>query len=139
MTEVDADRGPDILLVEDDPLSIILVSDLLASRGYQVHTASDVSGACAQLRAVPPALVLLDVQIPGGGGEAVLAQIRAQPALASVPVIALTALAMAGDRERILALGFDDYISKPISLKPFLALIEARLTHSRSSRLQQPR
>jgi two-component system cell cycle response regulator len=114
----------DILVVEDDPLSALLVHDLLTSRGHQVRSAANVSEAVAQLKQRRPDLLLLDVQLPGGGGQAVVKVVREDPALASLQVVALTALAMAGDRERILALGFDAYLSKPISLKAFFALVD---------------
>jgi CheY-like chemotaxis protein len=121
--------GRDILVVEDDPLSAVLVRDLLASRDHRVRTAANVDEALAQLAAARPDLVLLDVQLPGGGGEAVLKAIRADQSspLAPLPVVAVTALAMAGDRERLLALGFDAYVSKPISIKSLLALVDSLL------------
>ena len=117
----------DILVVEDDPLSALLVNDLLTSRGHQVRSAATVDEAVAQLKQRRPDLLLLDVQLPGGGGQAVVKTVRADPALASLQVVAQTALAMAGDRERILALGFDAYLSKPISLKTFFAMVDEML------------
>jgi CheY-like chemotaxis protein len=115
-----------ILVVEDDEWSRRIVVDLLEMRGHEVIVASDAAGARSQLAAVP-ALVLLDIHIPGGGGEAVLAEIRATPQLAGLPVIALTASAMAGDRERFLRQGFTAYMSKPINVKLFGPTIESYL------------
>jgi CheY-like chemotaxis protein len=121
----------EILVVEDDPLSALLVNDLLTSRGHQVHAAASVDEAVTQLKRRRPDLLLLDVQLPGGGGQAVVQAVRADPGLASLQVVALTALAMAGDRERILALGFDAYLSKPLSLKAFFALVDELLAKGR--------
>jgi CheY-like chemotaxis protein len=121
----------DILVVEDDPLSALLVHDLLTSRGHQVRAAATVDEAVTQLKRQRPDLLLLDVQLPGGGGQAVVQAVRADPSLASLQVVALTALAMAGDRERILALGFDAYLSKPLSLKAFFALVDELLAKGR--------
>jgi CheY-like chemotaxis protein len=121
----------DILVVEDDPLSALLVHDLLTSRGHEVRAAATVDEAVTQLKRQRPDLLLLDVQLPGGGGQAVVQAVRADPGLASLQVVALTALAMAGDRERILALGFDAYLSKPLSLKAFFALVDELLAKAR--------
>jgi two-component system cell cycle response regulator len=71
--------------------------------------------------------VLLDVQIPGGGGELVLHELRALASWSTLPVIAVTALAMGGDRERLLAAGFDGYLSKPIDTRTFGSVIESFL------------
>jgi two-component system, cell cycle response regulator DivK len=125
-----ATHGCEILVVEDDPLSAILARDLLISRGHRVRGASDVSHALRELLSARPDLVLLDVQFPGGGAEAVLKVIRNSPSLATLPVVALTALAMSGDRERILALGFDAYLSKPIGIKSFFAVVDSLLPKS---------
>jgi CheY-like chemotaxis protein len=118
----------DILVVEDDPLSALLVRELLQHAGHRVDSAGNVEDAVAALGRQVPALVLLDIQIPGGGGIKVLEAIRADPGLRRLPVVAVTALAMAGDRERLLAAGFDAYVSKPIDRRRFLALVEGLLT-----------
>jgi CheY-like chemotaxis protein len=112
-----------ILVVEDDPLSALLVRELLQHEGHVVTGAANVDDACAALARKAPGLVLLDIQIPGGGGVKVLEAIRADPALRRLPVVAVTALAMAGDRERLLAAGFDAYVSKPIDRRRFLDLV----------------
>jgi two-component system, cell cycle response regulator DivK len=116
-----------ILVVEDDPLSALLVRELLQHDGYTVTGAANVGDACAALARTAPGLVLLDIQIPGGGGIKVLEAIRADPALRPLPVVAVTALAMAGDRERLLAAGFDAYVSKPIDRRRFLDLVRQLL------------
>ena len=117
-----------ILVVEDNPVNLRLVRELVCLRGHEVLEASAVDEACACLAEGPaPELVLLDLQIPGGGGQCVLQYIRSRPQLAHLCVVALTAQAMHGDRERILATGFDAYMSKPIDVPAFCAEIDALL------------
>lgn len=113
-----------ILVVEDNALNRVLVHDILEYRGHEVALATSVDEALGHLAEARPDLVLLDIQIPGGGGEVVLRAIRGDPGLSSTPVIALTAFAMAGDRERLLQGGFDGYISKPIDTRTFGAEVE---------------
>lgn len=120
-------RAPRVLVVEDMALSRKLFRDLLALEGHEVEEATSVEEARAALQASPPDLVLLDVQIPGGGGEALLAEIRADPRTAHLPVVAVTAFAMPGDRERLLERGFDDYIAKPIDTRTFVVTVERYL------------
>ncbi len=102
-----------ISVVEDNPDNRLLLQVLLSDQ-YDVTEHVDGFDAVAQIPLAPPDLVLLDVSLPGLDGPAVLKQLRAHPAVARVPIIALTAHAMTGDRERFLAAGFDDYVSKPI-------------------------
>lgn len=113
--------------MEDNPLNLQLHRDLLEYRGHQIRSATTVGEAWAGLERERPDLVLLDIHVPGGGGEKLLSQIRASPSLASLPVIAVTALAMEGDRERLLAQGFDGYLGKPIDTRTFGAAVEAFL------------
>ncbi|MBX3203541.1 MAG: response regulator [Labilithrix sp.] len=114
-----------ILVVEDHPMNRLLVRDVLEHRGHEVVEARNVDEAARALAARVPDLVLLDIQIPGGGGEAVLRSIREHPELATLPVVAVTAFAMAGDRARLLAAGFDGYVSKPIDTRAFGPTVEA--------------
>ncbi len=102
-----------VALVEDNPDNRLLVEAILEGK-YEVRSYASGPEALAAFAAEPPALVLLDISLPGLDGVAVLARLRADPRLARVPVIALTAHALDGDRERLLAAGFDDYVSKPI-------------------------
>jgi CheY-like chemotaxis protein len=102
-----------ISVVEDNPDNRLLLQVLLGDQ-YDVTEHVDGFDAVAQIPLAPPDLVLLDVSLPGLDGPAVLKQLRAHSAVARVPIIALTAHAMTGDRERFLAAGFDDYVSKPI-------------------------
>ena len=113
-----------ILVVEDHPLNRRLVRDILEFHGHEVVEAHDVSQARARLNEHRVALVLLDIQIPGGGGEVVLRTIRSDPTISKLPVIAVTAAAMSGDRARLLAAGFDGYISKPIETKTFASVVD---------------
>ena len=108
-----------VLVVEDNAMNRRLVRDVLQYGGHEVLEAGSVDEGRERLRQVTPDIVLLDIQIPGGGGEKLLREIREAPALARVPVVALTAFAMQGDRERFLSAGFDGYLSKPIDVRTF--------------------
>lgn len=114
-----------VLLVEDHVMNRLLARELLEHRGHEVVDAHNVLEARLRLTEPPFDVVLLDIQIPGGGGVAVLDHIRATPGLAKLPVIAVTAQAMSGDRERLLATGFDGYVSKPIDTKTFGETVES--------------
>jgi CheY-like chemotaxis protein len=102
-----------IAVIEDNADNRLLLSALLGEQ-YTLVEYEDGIDALAGMRRQPPDLVLLDISLPGMDGGEVLRHIRAEAALRRVPVIALTAHAMAGDRERFLAQGFDDYLTKPI-------------------------
>lgn len=102
-----------IAIVEDNPDNRLLVRALLEGR-YEIVEYETGGAALAGLRADPPDLVLLDISLPEMDGTDVLRAMRADARLTDVPAIALTAHAMAGDRERFMAAGFDDYVSKPI-------------------------
>ena len=102
-----------IAVIEDNADNRLLLSALLGEQ-YTLVEYEDGIDALAGMRRQPPDLVLLDISLPGMDGGEVLRHIRAEAALRRVPVIALTAHAMAGDRERFLAQGFDDYVTKPI-------------------------
>jgi len=113
-----------ILLVEDNEANLLMTQDYLESYGYQVIPARDGDEALTMMDENPPDLVLMDIQMPGMDGFEVLRRIRLQPRFASVPIIALTALAMPGDRERCLEAGANEYLSKPVELKFLLYAIE---------------
>ncbi len=116
-----------VLVVEDNVLNMRLVRDVLQLAGHQVVEATNVDEGQARLAELVPDGVLLDIAIPGGGGPALLAWIRANQQLAQLPVIAVTAFAMRGDEERLLAMGFDGYISKPIEIGSFAQRVEAMI------------
>jgi CheY-like chemotaxis protein len=119
--------GVRILIVEDNALNMRLARIVLELRGHQIDAATTVQEAAACLQAAKPALILLDIHVPGGGGPALLRQIRNDSTLHDLPVIAVTALAMDGDRERLLQEGFDGYISKPIDTRTFGPEVETYL------------
>lgn len=119
--------GAHILIIEDNPMNRQLVRDLLEFRGHQVVAVSSLSEARAQWSECAPRLILLDIHLGSESGLDGLAEIRAQPALAKVPVIAVTAYAMPGDRERFLRAGFDGYSSKPIDTRQFPEYIDSFL------------
>jgi two-component system cell cycle response regulator DivK len=102
-----------IALIEDNPDNRLLVGVILAD-SYSVKAYESGIEALEAFKQNPPELILLDVSLPGMDGPEVLQRIRAEPALRQLPVIALTAHAMAGDRDKYLALGFNDYVTKPI-------------------------
>ncbi len=105
-----------ILIVEDKATSRELLRTVLEQQGYDVVEAADGEEALQQLQEVMPDLILLDLQLPIRNGYEVLQAIRADARLAALPVIALTASAMQGDREKALAAGFTGYIAKPVGL-----------------------
>ncbi|HEX2411229.1 MAG TPA: response regulator [Solirubrobacteraceae bacterium] len=106
-----------VLVVEDNPLNRKLLRDVLGHAGYRVLEAGNAEQGLTLARAERPNLILMDVQLPGMGGEAALRELRADAATASIPVAAVTALAMKEDRERFLAAGFDDYLEKPVDVR----------------------
>jgi two-component system, cell cycle response regulator DivK len=109
-----ADRR--ILIADDKASSRELVRTILENFGYEVQEAEDGIKALEAIRSSLPDLVLLDLQMPGLTGHEVLAQLRADEQFANLPVVALTASAMAGDREKALAAGFTSYLAKPVTL-----------------------
>lgn len=119
-----------ILVVEDNPRNLRLFRDLLELVGHDVTVAQSVEEGRIRIREKPLALIVMDIKIPGGGGELLLQEIRQDPELATIPVIAVTAFAMAGDRERLLKAGFDGYMSKPIDTRSFAPTIETFLRAS---------
>ena len=116
-----------ILLVEDNETNIGTFCDYLAAKGYFVAVARSGAEALERLAEVAPDLILMDVQMPGMDGLEVTRRIRAGQIFTVVPIVALTALAMPGDRERCLTAGMNDYLSKPVSLGHLLDVIETHL------------
>lgn len=120
-----------ILLVEDNEMNRDMLSRRLARRGYEVVMAVDGEQGVAMAAAEAPALVLMDMSLPGVDGWEATRRIKAAPATASIPVVALTAHAMEGDREKALAAGADDFDVKPVELERLLGKIEALLARAR--------
>jgi CheY-like chemotaxis protein len=116
---------PKILLVEDNEMNRDMLSRRLGKRGYEVVVAVDGQEGVAMARAEAPALVLMDMSLPGLDGWEATRRIKAGPATRSIPVIALTAHAMADDREKALGAGCDDFDTKPIELDRLLGKIAA--------------
>lgn len=117
-----------ILIVEDNPANMTLAVFLLKSAGYAILSAIDAEAGLAVARAERPDLILMDIQLPGMDGLQATALLKADEATRGIPVIALTALAMKGDEERIRAAGCDGYIAKPLAYKEFLATVSAQLS-----------
>ena len=115
--------GPLILVVEDNDKNRKLVRDVLTVKGYRVIEAETGEVGLRLAHEQPPALILMDIQLPGIDGIEALRRLRADPVTAGIPVVAVTASAMTQDRQKILAAGFDGYQAKPISVRPFLELV----------------
>lgn len=114
-----------VLLVEDNEKNMKLLRDVLTAKGYAVLEATSGEQAVALALADGPQLVLMDVQLPGIDGVEALRRVRADARAAGIPVLALTAQAMEGDRDRFLAAGFDGYLSKPVDIVELLATVAA--------------
>ena len=119
--------GGRILVVEDNEKNMKLFRDVLNATGFETLEAATGVEAVALAAEHVPDLVLMDIQLPDIDGVEALAQLRADARTASIPVLALTAQAMHGDRERFLAAGFDGYISKPVNI---LELVDAVRQHA---------
>jgi len=117
-----------ILVIEDDPLNMKLTCKILTSSRYKVLKATDAESGLFTARQMHPDLILMDIQLPGMDGLQATMKLKSDPELRTIPVIALTALAMAGDEQRILACGCDGYISKPFAPDLLTSIIKATLT-----------
>ncbi len=106
-----------ILIVEDNPDNRILITDVLISMNYEVLVAEDGQEAVQQAETHIPDLILMDLSLPKLDGWTAARAIKAQAELAHIPIVALTAHAMVGDREKALQAGCDDYVSKPIDMR----------------------
>jgi two-component system cell cycle response regulator DivK len=115
--------GELILLVEDNDNNRLLVRDVLQASGYRVVEATSAEDGLRMAAEQQPALILMDIQLPGMNGIEALQRLRADPATRAIPVIAVTASAMTQDRRQIMAAGFDGYQPKPISVKGFLQAV----------------
>jgi two-component system, cell cycle response regulator DivK len=116
--------GPQVLVVEDNERNMKLFRDVLQASGYRTLEATTGERAVELVFEHRPDLVLMDIQLPDIDGVEALDRLRADDRFASVPVLALTAQAMDGDRERFLAAGFDDYLSKPVDILDFVATVK---------------
>jgi len=116
-----------ILIIEDNRRNLLLVRELLRIHGFRTLEASDGEEGIARAKAEGPDLILMDLQLPGMDGLTATRLLRQDPLTARIPVVAITAHAMKGDRERALEAGCDGYIAKPIDTRRFLAQIQAFL------------
>jgi two-component system cell cycle response regulator DivK len=119
-----------VLIVEDTPANMKLAVFLLQTAGHTVISTTDAEAALTLARDEKPDLILMDIQLPGMDGLEATVLLKRDHATSAIPVIALTALAMKGDEERIRAAGCDGYIAKPIRYKDFLATVTATLART---------
>jgi PAS domain S-box-containing protein len=120
-------NGPLILLAEDNEANILTIGGYLEDKGFAMHYAMNGLAALTLSRELRPSLILMDIQMPVMDGLTAIRAIRADTAMKEIPIVALTALAMPGDRVRCLAAGATDYLSKPVSLKALTVLVEQLL------------
>ena len=116
-----------ILIIEDNPTNMKLANTVLSRSGYQVMEASDAEAGLLLIKAEHPDLILMDIQLPGMDGLTATGILKQDPATRHIPVIALTAFAMKGDKEKMLAGGCDDYLTKPIDYKVLLQTVASLL------------
>ena len=119
--------GRVILIVEDDPKSLKLLRDLLQIRGYTILEATDGKQGVDMARAMMPDLIFMDIKMSVMDGFEAINILKADPVTKSIPVIALTAFAMQGAREKCMAAGCDDYITKPLDTRAFVTKVEEYL------------
>ncbi len=111
--------GELILIVEDNEKNLKLARDILQFKGYRTLEATTATQGIELATMHVPQLILMDIQLPDLDGIAALRRLRAEPTMDAIPIIALTAFAMKGDRERFLSAGFDGYMVKPINVREF--------------------
>ena len=119
-----------VLIIEDNDKNLKLVRDVLQVNGFRTLEAMDAESGLVIADDKHPDGILMDIQLPGMDGTQALAHLRARPKTADIPVVAVTAFAMAGDAERFKAAGFDGYITKPISVREFPDQIRSCLAGS---------
>jgi two-component system cell cycle response regulator DivK len=119
-----------VLVVEDNPANMTLALFLLQSAGHIVLSATDAEAGLRLAREEHPQLILMDIQLPGMDGLEATALLKRDESTRAIPVVALTALAMKGDEERIRAAGCDGYIAKPLAYREFLETIAAQLART---------
>jgi two-component system, cell cycle response regulator DivK len=115
--------GEQILVVEDNELNMKLFRDVLVATGYRALEATTGGEAIALATEQAPDLVLMDIQLPDLDGVEALRRLRADERTATIPVLAVTAQAMSGDRERFLAAGFDGYVAKPVNIGELIGTV----------------
>jgi len=118
---------PRVLIVDDNPLNVEMATHLLADDGMEVAAVFEAADVLAQVASFVPDLVLMDMQLPGVDGLTLTRQLRQQPAARPMVIVAFTAFAMHGDREKFLAAGCDGYIAKPIDVATFATQVRTLL------------
>ncbi|TAM36751.1 response regulator [bacterium] len=116
-----------ILIVDDNENNRLLLSDILQYRGYEILEAEDGEKGVSMAGELKPDLILLDMQMPGIDGFAAAKMLKSGPLTKDIKVIVVTSFAMKGDREKIIALGVDDYVAKPIDTRQFPVLVEKHI------------
>jgi len=116
-----------ILVVDDNPSNLKLFTYLLALPGYEVTTAACAEDALRVLERLVPHLIIMDLQLPDVDGLTLTRQLKANPGMRSVPIVAVTASAMKGDEEKAMAAGVDGYMSKPVEKRAFRAMVASYL------------
>ena len=119
--------GALILIVEDNPKNLKLFRDVLQFKGYQTVEAESAEAGIALARERQPALILMDIQMPQMDGREAMTVLKADERTRQIPIIAVTSLAMKGDREELLASGFDGYLAKPVGIKELPQVVEHHL------------
>ena len=119
--------GEPLLIVDDNAINLKLVRVLLEGEGYEVRVAADADEALAILTQFRPRLILMDIQLPGMDGLTLTRMLKANPSMRDIIILGLTAYAMKGDEERILAAGCDGYIAKPVDTRRLPAMIGSYL------------
>lgn len=127
-----------IVIIEDNPTNLQLMMYLLQAFGHTALEAMDGETGLELIRRESPELVLCDIHLPGMDGFGVARQLKSHPALKTIPLVAVTALAMVGDRDRILSAGFDGYITKPITPETFVGQVEGFLPSTAHSSTTPP-
>lgn len=128
--------GPRILIVDDNPTNLKLVAYLMKANGYTVDTALDAESALDAIRAARPAVILMDIQLPGKDGLQLTRQLKGDAETKDIVIIAVTAYAMKGDQDKALAAGCDDYVTKPIDTRALPEIIARHI--SGQGRMPQP-
>jgi two-component system cell cycle response regulator DivK len=121
-----------ILIVEDNEKNMKLVRDILHHQGHQTFEAVTGEAGLRLVRVHRPDLVLMDIQLPDIDGASVLQRMREDATLDAIPVLAVSASVMPDEQQKIVASGFDAYLTKPIALKPFIDTVQRLLTQGRS-------
>ena len=123
-----------ILVVDDNPINLKLVADLLAFEGYRMLKAVDGEEAAHRVQEDPPDLILLDVDLPGIDGLTLTRRLKGDARTADIIIVALTAFAMKGDRQRAIAAGCDAYVTKPIDTRELPVQVAELLQHRRKTK-----